>query len=296
MATLKTPASRKAAGSKAATANPWKVIESPTATARQRAAALAELDWSIASDRTRYRAVLAIATDRAQHASVRNAALSAAHSVSFDAQHFPALRPDYLRALRKLGDDADTELRQRSLGMLMREGDAATEQRLLIGLDNPADALLPAAKSLQLLSYQLHSQTYDAARRIAGKGDDLEAREAALRLLAADATSTPLFERLIANKQEPSELRRLAATALHQLAPEKLQKVARTITLDESDDESLRTSCLVAMTNFGDAKAMESDTQLQAYVGGLSGGAGDGQPLNQAAQQFLGRHKREGSR
>lgn len=292
MVTRKAPVGRKASGTRAKPANHWTVIESPKSTPRQRAAALNELGWSIASDRARYRAVLAIATDEAHHSSVRNAALSAAQSVTFDAQHFPALRPDYLRALRKLGEDADPELRQRALGMLMREGDAATEQRLLAGLDDPTQALLPPAKSLQLLSNQLHAETYVAARRIAGQRVDAEAREAALRLLAADATSTPLFERLIADKNESSELRRLAATALHQLAPETLQRLAREITLDDKDDESLRTSCLVALANFGDTQALAADAQLQSYVGKVGGAADGAKPLNEAAQQFLGRYKR----
>lgn len=292
MPTRKTPAKRNGAGTRTKIANAWKVIDSPNSAPRSLVAALGELGWTIASDRTRYRAVLAIATDGAQPTSVRNAALSAAHSVTFDAQHFPALRPDYLRALRRLGEDADPELRQRALGMLMREGDATTEQRLLAGLEDPAQALLPAAKSLQLLSYQLHAGIYAAARRIAGQDGDPQAREAALRVLAADATSAPLFERVIADKKEPSELRRLAATALHQLAPNTLQHLARGITLDDSDDEALRTSCLVALANFGDTQALQGDTQLQSYVSSLGESAGGGKSLNEAAQQFLGRYKR----
>jgi hypothetical protein len=290
MAKPKTPAGRKNAETQAQPTDPWKIVGSATSTSHQRVAALGDLGWSIASDRTRYRAVLQIATDVAEHPSVRNAALSAAQSVTFDAQHFPALRPDYLRALRKLSGDADPELRQRSLGMLMREGDAATEQRLLAGLEDPAQALLPQAKSLQLLSNQLHAETYVAARRIAGESGDPEAREAALRLLAADAQSTPIFERLIADKQEPSDLRRLAATALHQLAPDSLQTLARKITLDDGEDEALRTSCLVALANFGDTKAIEADAQLQNYVGSIGGADGGSKPLNMAAQQFLSRY------
>lgn len=293
MATRKTSTPRKTARATPKATTPWAVLESAGATTRQRVAALGQLDWTFADDRARYRAVLALATDAAQPAPVREAALSAAHSVSFNAQRFPALRPDYLRALRKLGEDGDPELRQRALGMLMREGDAATEQRLLAGLADPAQALLPTEKTLQLLSYQLHAETYAAARRVAQQPGDPGARREALRLLAADASATPIFERVIADKKEPSELRRLAATALHQLAPATLQQLARDITLDDDDDEELRTSCLVALANFGDAKAIAGDSQLQAQVGRLSADAGSaatGTALNEAAQRFLGRY------
>lgn len=302
MATRKTPAAsktRRASSTGAAkprapkAADLWKVVQSNAAKPKARVAALDELAWSIAEDRSRYRAVLAIATNPDEPPAVRNAALSAAHSVSFNAQRFPALRPDYLRALRQLGNDADPELRQRSLGMLMREGDAATEERLLSGLDDAANAQLPPAKALQLLSYQLHAGTYEAARRIAEEPGDAAARAAALRLLAADATSLPIFERVLADKSEPIELRRLAASALHQLAPGRLQQLARAITLDDDDDSDVRTSCLVALAHFGDSQEIEGDAELQAQVDRLGSQEGRGAaPLKDAAKQFRGRYSR----
>lgn len=301
MATRKTPAASKTprASTRAAkprtekAGDPWKVIQSSASKPKARVAALGDLAWSIAEDRSQYRAVLAIATNSDEPSDVRNAALSAAQSVSFNAQRFPSLRPDYLRALRKLGNDADPEMRQRSLGMLMREGDAATEERLRAGLDDAANAQLPPAKALQLLSYQLHADTYAAARRIVEQLGDAAARSAALRLLAADATATPIFERLVADKTEPIELRRLAVTALHQLAPDKLQQLARAITLDDKDDNDVRTSCLVALAHFGDSKDIEGDAELQAQVDRLSTLDGSGAaPLKDAAKQFRGRYSR----
>jgi len=286
----KSPAGRKAPTTPR---GHWATLKAATSTPKARAAALAALGWAIADDRASYRSVLALVTDTQQPTALRAAALAAVQSVSFDAQRFAALRPDHLRALRKLCDDPDLELRQRALGMLMREGDAPTQQRLLAGLRDTAQALLPPEKALQLLAYDLHGDAYAAAREVATKPPNPLARREALRLLAADADSVPIFEGILQDQNESSELRRLSASALHQLSPRRLQTLAREITMNSDDgDDELRTSCLVALAQFGDADTIRGDAALNEKVDKLDAGAAAESALGQAAQQFIVRYKR----
>ncbi len=130
---------------------------------------------------------------------------------------------DYIATLRKVADDPDPELRQRVLGILAREKDGFAQKKLLEGLKNPDKALVPPEKALQLLSYDVHAEAYSAARAIVSKPPNDDARREALRLLAADATSAPLFEKLLRDKNELREIRQISASALHALKPEKLQ-------------------------------------------------------------------------
>lgn len=271
----------------------WKTLKSPDTSPKLRIEALRALGWTIASDRDSYRAVLAIVADEQVNPMLRGAALAAAQSVTFDAQRFPALRPDYLRTLRGLGDDVDLELRQRALGMLMREKDGPTQKRLMDGLLNPSQALLSPEKALQLLAYEVHGDAYAVAREIADKPPSALARREALRLLAADTASTPIFERIVKDKGETSEVRRMSAAALHQLAPNKLQSLARDITMDESEDKELRASCLVALAQFGDRSKLQADAALLDQVDKLRVSelaTAPSSALGQAAQQFTGRY------
>lgn len=295
-ASRKTPTKPKAAAKRASATSPaalWKALKSPQSNAKVRIDALNALGWSIADDRDSYRTVLAIVADAQAKPMLRAAALAAAHSVTFDVQRFPALRPDYLRTLRALGDDKDLEIRQRALGMLMREKDAQTQQRLMDGLREPNKAILPPEKALQLLAYEVHGDAYALAREIAEKPPSAIARREALRLLAADTASTPIFERIVKDKGENSEIRRLSASALHQLAPNKLQSLARDITMDEGEDKELRASCLVALAQFGDKAKLQGDIALLDRVDKLRVDElahAPGSVLGQAAQQFTGRY------
>jgi hypothetical protein len=107
-----------------------------------------------------------------------------------------------------------------------------------------------------------------------------------LRLLAADAASAPAFEEILRNKQEPLEIRQLSASALHSLAPQKLQACARDIVLDDSESDELKTTSLTALTHFGDQKTVTQDDALQEAVNSFKDRAGTS-GLKGLAQDFL---------
>src|SRR4030095_4766047 len=104
--------------------------------------------------------VLDVLRNKAEPTPVRLAALQTLQTASFSSAAFPSFRGDYLAALRKETQDPDPELRQRVLGILAREKDGFTQKKLLEGLQDPEKALVPPEKALQLLSYDVHAETY----------------------------------------------------------------------------------------------------------------------------------------
>ena len=150
-------------------------------------------------------------------------------------------RSDYIAALREVALDPNPQIRESALGLLAGEKDGFAQKKLLEGLKDPSKALVPPEKALQLLSYDVHAESYEVARNIVKDPPSDVARREALRLLAADAKSAPMFEKLLRDKDEQREVRQISASALHALSPKKLEKTAREILLDDSDYDDILT-------------------------------------------------------
>lgn len=259
--------------------------------ASKRVAAFAGVARAICDDKEKLDDVINVLKDTQSPQAVRLAALRALQSASFSVVKFTPCRPEYLAALRSLIDDPDPEVRQRVLGILAREQDGYTQQRLLEGLQQPDKALVPPEKALQLLSYDIHADAYPVAREIVSKPPNPAAKREALRLLGADAASASKFEEILRDKNEPLEIRQLSASALHSLAPKKMQAYARDIILDDSESDELKTSSLTALTNFGDEAAVSEDNALQETVDTLKDKASS-PDLKNSADNFLKKYRK----
>jgi mannose-6-phosphate isomerase class I len=204
--------------------------------------------------------------DRSQHVEARLEALQSIQAASFAIPDFDSIRPDYIAALRQAAEDQDPELRQRALGILARDHDGFAQEALLEGLRDPARALVEPDKALQLLSYDTHAGVYPLAREIMQTSDDESTRREALRVLASDPTSAPLLENVLADKSESSDIRRMSASALHALNPDRLQRWANKAVLDIAEDAEMVATGLTALTQFGDAEAISGNKQLRKRV------------------------------
>ena len=119
----------------------------------------------------------------------RLAVLNLLQEISFRMVGFPAKRPDYLAALRSIIDDPDSQLRRVAIGILAREKDDYVQRRLVDGLEGKSKALVPAAKAIQFLAYDVHSEYFPIAKRIVEKPPSRGAKVEAVRLLAADPSA-----------------------------------------------------------------------------------------------------------
>jgi hypothetical protein len=212
------------------------------------------------------RPALDVLRDGARPVDARLEALQAVQAASFAVREFDAIRPDYIAALRQAAQDENPELRQRALGILAREHDGFAQEALLEGLREPARALVAPDKALQLLSYDAHTGAYPIAREIVKTSPDASARREALRLLSGDPASAPILEGVLADKNEPSDIRRMSASALHALNPDRLQRWANRAVLDTAEDSDIVATGLTALTQFGDARAITANKELRKRV------------------------------
>lgn len=257
---------------------------------KERVASLDAVTLAASEDDENLARALDILGDEDEPAEVRLAALEALQTASFSVVAFAPVRGEYLALLRKVATDPNQELRQSALGVLAQNKDGFAQQKLLEGLEDPGKALVPPEKALQLLSYDAHADAYNAARKIIGEPPSEDARREALRLLAADAKSAPVFEKLLRDKSEKREIRQLSASALHGIDPKKFQEHARELLFDPSEYDDIQATSLNALTNFGDTEAVANDEPLLKRVGSLSAEAS--QKVKQGARRFLSKYSR----
>ena len=270
--TKKTTAAKKRSPAKRTPTAAFAVATNEKKTTAERAKAFVEAPLATIKSDKNLQASLDVLRDRNQPIKVRLAALQSLQAASFSVIEFEPHREDYLATLRELVDDPDEELRQRVLGILAREKDGYAQQKLLEGLQDPAKALVPPEKALQLLSYDIHAEAYPVARDILNQPPNPEAKREALRLLAADASSAPVFEKFMRDKDEDREIRQISAAALQAVQPKKFQEQAREMLLDSKEYDDIQATALTALTQFGDEKAVTEDEKLMNRVNELGKG------------------------
>jgi hypothetical protein len=236
-------------------------------------------------------ALLATLLNEAEVTAVRLAALRALRTAAFLSDQFAPYRAAFLDALRQLiRPGTDAQLCKDALGFLASEKDAAAQQQLRQGLQDPQAALVPPATALQLLGFDDHANLAEIATEVFHKAkDDLAAKEAALRVLATDVKSQDLFANILQDKSQPRSLRALSATGLNFLDPKKFSDIAQKIVKDHTDYEDIRASTLGALVNTPLHQAIRDSAGFLDEIKNLSAQS----PLSnlrEAAGRFLGRH------
>lgn len=287
----KTTAAKKKSPAKRTPRAAFAVATNEKKSTQERAKAFVEAPLATIQSEENMEASLDVLRDRDQPIKVRLAALQSLQAASFSVIDFEPHRENYLATLREIVDDPDPELRQRVLGILARENDGYAQKRLLEGLQDPSKALVEPEKALQLLSYDVHAEAYPVAREIVNQPPNPEAKREALRLLAADTNSAPIFEKLMRDKDEDREIRQISAVALQAMKPKKFQETARDVLLDNKDFDDIQATALTALAQFGDEKAVAGDEELLKHVDKL--GKGKSAKIKKPAKVFMKKYGTE---
>ncbi|MBA3779854.1 MAG: hypothetical protein H0X16_11275 [Chloroflexi bacterium] len=210
--------------------------------------------------------LIALLADGSESAKLRLEALDVLQGATFLVQTFAAKRPQYLEALRSIMDDPDRDLRRRVIGALAREKDEYVHRRLLEGLEKPSKALVPPAKAIQFLGYDVHADYFPLLRRIVEQPPTASAQREAIRVLAADPKSRPLLTKILGDKDQPSGVRYMSALALQSLAPTQFEGIARKIALDNREDHRLRAASLTALAQYTEPQATASQRAFTRRV------------------------------
>lgn len=233
--------------------------------------------------------LLELLRDATAPADLRRAILNVLQQISFRMVLFPGKRSDYLATLRSIIEDPDAQLRRRAIGILAREKDEYVQRRLIEGLEQRSRALVPAAKAIQFLGYDVHAEYFPMLRRIIEQPPSRAAKREAVRLLSADPASTDLLVTILNDKHENPEVRRTAAVALQSLAPDRFEAQARRIVLDDDEDDELQAVSISALTQFANPAALRQDDQLNRRIGQLRAESGSRQ-VQQATAGYLSKH------
>ena len=231
-----------------------------------RSAALSRAVSYVGKNETWIRDVIDILVDASEPVSLRRDCLSLLQQLKFTSQLFNAMRPEYLDALRSLVDTPNNVLRSEVLEVLSLEKDEYSQRRLFEGLTDPTKALLPEAKTLQLLGNDIHSEYYPEFRNIAQNASDVSIRKQAVRLLASDTSSAELLAGMLRDKNENEDIRQASAAALHALNPASFHAQARELILDTTESDNLRAASITALTHFADPDELQKDTQLTEHI------------------------------
>ncbi len=201
-------------------------LDAPDALPELRAAALRIVTDAHPDPATAHEAALQRVTDASQPPEVRMAALQVLKVQAIASPSFPEWRPDYLQAMRTASRDEVPAIRRAALEVLATYKDPYAAEVLLAGLREPARALVLPEEALQLLGYDIHEEAYEIAEQIAADPPSPQARHEALHLLATNAAYADRFEALYADAAEELRARRLAATALSAIDPDRLRSAA----------------------------------------------------------------------
>jgi hypothetical protein len=246
------------------------VLADPEAPSEQFTAALQAMSLEVNDHPELMDTLLEYLGEAAQPSDRRRAVLNLLQEISFRMVGFPAKRPEYLAVLRSIIEDPDSQLRRVAIGILAREKDDYVQRRLVDGLEGKSKALVPAAKAIQFLAYDVHSEYFPIAKQIVENPPNRGAKVEALRLLAADPSAKDLLVRILGDRNEKPEVKMAAAIALQSLDPEEFERQARRIVLDDDEDDQLRALALNALTYFGNPAARAEDDELARRVEGLN--------------------------
>jgi HEAT repeat protein len=235
----------------------------PSAAARAREIETAPLDEGRLAEQVPE--FLEILRDRDEPPRVRLAALRALAALDFLGPRFAPFRADYKQALRDVATDPEQEVRANALELLAIDKDGYAQELLIRGLKQPKDALVPEAKAIQLLGYDDHAAISPLVRKVYNRAKG-PAREEALRFLATDPRSERLFMRLLKDKSETRNIRRISASGLQSLNPEAFERTARKIVADEDDDTDIRATSLAALAYGREAREKPVDPKLVEAV------------------------------
>jgi hypothetical protein len=265
------------------------VVQDSAADLGLRTAALQVINLNIEARPELIDTLLGLLRDPMAPADLRLAILNVLQQISFRMVLFPAKRPDYLATLRSIIEDPNAQLRRRAIGILAREKDEYVQRRLIEGLEQRSRALVPAAKAIQFLGYDVHAEHFPMLRRIIQQPPNGAAKREAVRLLAADPASSDLLLTILNDKHEDPEVRRVAAIALQSLAPDRFEAQARRIILDDDEDDELRALSISALTQFANPAALRQDDQLNRRIEQLRAESGSPQ-VKQATTAYISKH------
>ncbi len=194
------------------------------------------------------RAQLDLLGDESAPTDQRLAALRGLAAAAFQPRDFAPFHAEFVETLRRVATGRSKQVRLAALDQLTLLDDPEGNRMLRDSLERPRGLLVPDATAVRLLARNDHGDDAPRFRELARTGT-AQVRVEAVRALASDPQSTDLLAEISSDKREKTALRQSAALSLKALSPERFADVARSVVLDDDDDDRLRTVAMSAITH-----------------------------------------------
>jgi hypothetical protein len=173
-----------------------------------RATALRKIVQHIPRDDRLSRLVVELLGDPRAPEPLRAAALEVEMNLSFSNMNLPDV-------YRQMLDDPEIPFRVFAFTKLVIHGDARAQQLLIRGLENPAQAMLPAPTAISILSMAVKKEYYPAVFKVMQDTRDPATRLEAIRALGSYPEARKAIVAIAHDPKEKPEFREAALGALY---------------------------------------------------------------------------------
>jgi HEAT repeat protein len=236
-----------------------------------RSLALQKTGRAIGRDAAMIKACFNVLLDEQEPTDLRHVILDFLETLEFWSPTFKAMRPDYFEVLHKLLDDSVRSLVSDATSILAIHKDEEVQQRLLQSLKDNNEPLVPTAKAIQLLSYDIHFDYHSTVREILmNQSTPEDVRVQAVYALSTDAGSKAVISNILEDKQQSKNVRLASVAAMQSTYPSDFVALGKPVVLDDSDDQEVRAASLNALMFFRDADQVFGDAEFVDKMSNIS--------------------------
>ncbi len=224
-----------------------------------------------------------------ENTKVKRAALDALLAIRFASPALLSQMPAFREGLRSIIHDRDPELAAKAIEQLAAYNDPGVLNLLHEGLKNPAVALAPEAKAIQLLGIQHTGGFSDTIRERLQKSRDTDVQIEAIHALSGDPAAQDDIQNILENKSKQKYVRLAGLSALNATAPHKFLESAKKIIGDPSDYNDVKVASLNAIAMQGRYNEISGDAEFLDQVKSLTGH--DNAIVRKESSNFLAGHE-----
>jgi hypothetical protein len=266
-------------------AKAFQLVKDPKEETGLRLKALTKLTNALFGNEGAIKDLIALLADAAEPVQIRRAALQSLSAISFSSPALNAQMPAYRQALRQLVDSRDAEMVPVALEKLASYKDEGAQQLLLDGLKEPAKALIPEVKAIQLLGLDVRSEHFPVIRDILLASQNPTVKREAVIALSADPGSQDAIRSTLLDKNADNQVRMVSMSALNSFDAKGFQPTLKSMIADDNENHEIRTASLNTLSQHNDLEDVYRDKDFTKKVEDL--GQDNNEPLRYLSKIYL---------
>jgi tyrosinase len=172
--------------------------------------------------------------------NLRKEAFFTLRKFEFFSSTLMSMRSDVTQTLRGMISDKNMEMRKQAIIALAQDRDVFIEERLIQGIENPAEALVSEDLAVYLLGLNPKVGNFSLFRKIVTNSSNNLSRANALFVLGQDPNSKELLISTFNNKKERFDIRTNSLMSLRNMDSEAFLHAAENLVSDPAEDDNLK--------------------------------------------------------